>query len=87
MSQLHAVGGPLFQAPEAQQHALLKALNQPDNFMDERHEPAGYNIGISDNPPGGQTVPNLHVYLLPPTRGRGGGGGRGDCEDMRGGVR
>jgi diadenosine tetraphosphate (Ap4A) HIT family hydrolase len=41
--------------------------------------PDGYNIGINDGPAAGQTVPHLHIHLIPRFKG--------DLEDPRGGVR
>jgi diadenosine tetraphosphate (Ap4A) HIT family hydrolase len=43
------------------------------------HQPQGYNIGINDGPAAGQTVPHLHIHLIPRYAG--------DAEDPRGGVR
>ena len=41
--------------------------------------PDGYNIGINDGPAAGQTVPHLHIHLIPRYLG--------DQTDPRGGVR
>jgi diadenosine tetraphosphate (Ap4A) HIT family hydrolase len=41
--------------------------------------PDGYNIGINDGPAAGQTVPHLHIHLIPRYAG--------DQADPRGGVR
>jgi diadenosine tetraphosphate (Ap4A) HIT family hydrolase len=41
--------------------------------------PHAYNIGINDGPAAGQTVPHLHIHLIPRYRG--------DSKDPRGGVR
>jgi len=38
-----------------------------------------WNIGINDGPAAGQTVPHLHIHLIPRYAG--------DVEDPRGGVR
>ena len=42
-------------------------------------KPAGVNIGINDGPAAGQTVPHLHIHLIPRYEG--------DQADPRGGVR
>ena len=41
--------------------------------------PAGYNVGINDGAAAGQTVPHLHIHLIPRFQG--------DVPDPRGGVR
>ena len=41
--------------------------------------PAAFNIGINDGPAAGQTVPHLHIHLIPRYAG--------DVADPRGGVR
>ncbi|MDX1812207.1 MAG: HIT domain-containing protein, partial [Gammaproteobacteria bacterium] len=42
-------------------------------------KPDNYNIGINDGPAAGQTIPHLHIHLIPRYIG--------DCKDPRGGVR
>jgi diadenosine tetraphosphate (Ap4A) HIT family hydrolase len=41
--------------------------------------PDGFNIGINDGAAAGQTVPHLHIHLIPRYKG--------DLPDPRGGVR
>ena len=41
--------------------------------------PTAFNIGINDGPAAGQTVPHLHIHLIPRYKG--------DMPDPRGGVR
>jgi len=69
----------LFDATEAEQAALLKALAHAKDIIDKYHQPDGYNIGINHGQAGGQSVPHLHIHLIPRYRG--------DKEDPRGGVR
>lgn len=42
-------------------------------------QPDGFNIGMNEGSAGGQTVPHLHVHVIPRFRG--------DVEDPRGGIR
>lgn len=58
---------------------LLKLLNSAKKVLDQKHSPAGYNVGINDGPAAGQTVMHLHIHLVPRFKG--------DREDPRGGVR
>jgi diadenosine tetraphosphate (Ap4A) HIT family hydrolase len=69
----------LFEATEAEQLALLQALARAKAMLEESHHPDGYTIGINHGPAGGQTVPHLHIHLIPRYTG--------DREEPRGGVR
>jgi diadenosine tetraphosphate (Ap4A) HIT family hydrolase len=69
----------LFEATEAEQQALLKALHRAKAILDQIHHPDGYTIGINHGEAGGQTVLHLHIHLIPRYNG--------DQEDPRGGVR
>ncbi|NCU86103.1 MAG: HIT family protein, partial [Betaproteobacteria bacterium] len=42
-------------------------------------KPDGYNIGVNDGAAAGQTVPHMHIHLIPRYQG--------DQPDPRGGVR
>lgn len=68
-----------FEATEAEQLALFQALTRARAILEESHHPNGYNIGINHGPAGGQTVPHLHIHLIPRYTG--------DREEPRGGVR
>lgn len=69
----------LFEATREERIALLDALEKGKAILDERHRPDGYNIGINQGAAGGQSVPHLHIHLIPRYKG--------DKEDPRGGVR
>jgi diadenosine tetraphosphate (Ap4A) HIT family hydrolase len=69
----------LFEATEQEQLALFAALAKAKSILDNFHQPDGYNIGINHGQAGGQSVPHLHIHLIPRYRG--------DKEDPRGGVR
>lgn len=71
--------GSFFEATAAERASLLAALEAAKQELDAEFAPAAYNIGINDGPAAGQTVPHLHVHLIPRYEG--------DMEDPRGGVR
>jgi diadenosine tetraphosphate (Ap4A) HIT family hydrolase len=71
--------GTWFEITQAEQQALLDLLAKAKAVLETEFKPDGYNIGINDGPTAGQTVPHLHMHLIPRYRG--------DQEDPRGGVR
>lgn len=62
-----------------EQTALMQAMATVKQGIDRQHAPAAYNIGINDGPAAGQTIPHLHIHLIPRYPG--------DKENPRGGVR
>jgi superfamily II DNA or RNA helicase/diadenosine tetraphosphate (Ap4A) HIT family hydrolase/HKD family nuclease len=69
-----------FDATLDERVALLALVDQVKAQLDqEASPPEGYNIGINVGPVAGQTVPHLHVHLIPRYPG--------DMDDPRGGVR
>lgn len=68
-----------FDATDAERVALVRALDVARAIVVESYAPDGFNIGVNVGAAGGQTVPHLHVHLVPRTRG--------DVPDPRGGVR
>ena len=48
-------------------------------WNERSHGPDGYNIGVNDGAAAGQTVPHVHLHVIPRYSG--------DCRDPRGGVR
>lgn len=69
----------LFEATQAEQMALLQAVFACKRILDEAHHPDGYNIGINHGVAGGQSVPHLHIHVIPRYLG--------DRENPKGGVR
>ncbi len=59
--------------------ALFTLLDQAKLILDNEFKPDSFNIGINDGVAAGQTVPHLHIHLIPRYKG--------DQEDPRGGVR
>jgi diadenosine tetraphosphate (Ap4A) HIT family hydrolase len=71
--------GSFFETTEEERLALLALLDEAKQAAATESNPDGYNIGINDGPAAGQTVPHLHIHLIPRYAG--------DMEDPRGGVR
>ena len=59
--------------------AMLGALEEAKKDLDREFSPTGYNFGVNDGEAAGQTIPHVHVHLIPRYEG--------DTEDPRGGVR
>ncbi len=57
----------------------MTLLEEAKKGVDAEFHPDGYNIGINDGAAAGQTVPHLHIHLIPRYKG--------DQPDPRGGVR
>lgn len=71
--------GSWFDITPEEQSAMLNLLERAKVVLESEFKPDGYNIGINDGPTAGQTVPHLHMHLIPRYKG--------DLEDPRGGVR
>ena len=71
--------GSFFEISKEERDALLDLLDQAKKVIDAELSPDSFNIGINDGPAAGQTVPHLHIHLIPRFKG--------DQEDPRGGVR
>lgn len=56
-----------------------KILLEAKSALDEKFHPDGYNIGINQGTVAGQSIPHLHIHLIPRYQG--------DVENPRGGVR
>ncbi len=68
-----------FDATEDEQAAVMALVNRVRVQLDESHRPDGYNVGFNAGEAAGQTVPHLHIHVIPRYRG--------DRPDPRGGVR
>ncbi len=71
--------GSFFDLTDDERVALLALLTTAKEQIDAEHGPSAYNIGINDGPAAGQTVPHLHIHLIPRYVG--------DRTDPRGGLR
>ncbi len=68
-----------FELQAIEKAAVLQALDETKETLDNEFSPDGYNIGINDGEAAGQTVMHLHVHLIPRYKG--------DTKDPRGGIR
>ena len=68
-----------FDASEEEQIHLLQGVNRVREIIEERHSPAGFNIGVNVGQAAGQTVFHLHLHVIPRYDG--------DTPDPTGGVR
>lgn len=70
-----------FDATASEQTALMELVNAVKQRLDEtlQPKPDGYNVGFNSGDAAGQTVPHLHIHVIPRYTG--------DMDDPRGGVR
>lgn len=71
--------GSYFELGDAEAGAMRSLLLAAKKTLDEAFNPDSYNIGINDGAQAGQTVPHVHMHLIPRYQG--------DVKDPRGGVR
>jgi len=71
--------GSFFELTDAERACMVELLAQAKAELDLSFQPHGFNIGINEGAAAGQTVPHLHLHLIPRYRG--------DAPDPRGGVR
>lgn len=69
----------IFDLSDSEQAQLWQLVAQVRAAISEQHAPAGFNIGVNDGEPAGQTVPHAHIHIIPRRLG--------DVPDPRGGVR
>jgi diadenosine tetraphosphate (Ap4A) HIT family hydrolase len=62
-----------------EQKDCIELLNRVRGIVQEKYNPAGFNVGININEAAGQTVPHVHIHLIPRYEG--------DVDEPRGGVR
>ncbi len=61
-----------------QQDAIIQ-INLAKKIIDEKFHPDAYNIGVNIGTVAGQTIPHVHIHIIPRYLG--------DMENPRGGVR
>lgn len=68
-----------FESDEQDREGLWSLLDECKKYLDEKYQPAGYNIGMNCGDAAGQTVMHLHIHLISRYKG--------DIHNPRGGVR
>ena len=69
----------LFDLDRDEQAALMEMVTVVREALDLELHPDGYNVGINVGVAAGQTVPHVHVHVIPRYEG--------DVPDPRGGIR
>ena len=75
----HRVYSDYFESTNEEVIGLQKLVLETKKLLDEKFQPDGFNLGINSGETGGQTVPHVHIHLIPRYKG--------DMENPRGGVR
>lgn len=68
-----------FESTEEEVIGLQKLVIETKSYLDQNYNPDGYNVGINCGEVSGQTVPHVHIHVIPRYAG--------DMENPRGGVR
>lgn len=68
-----------FDASPEEQADIMSLVNEVCEQLNKEFEPDGFNVGFNAGAAAGQTVPHLHVHVIPRRTG--------DVADPRGGVR
>lgn len=68
-----------FQTTADEKAAVWALVDEMKTILDEEFNPDGYNIGVNIGAAAGQSVPHVHIHMIPRYIG--------DMEDPRGGVR
>ena len=75
----HRVYSNYFDSTEDEVIGLQKLVVETKEFLDQEYEPHGYNIGINCGEVSGQTIPHVHIHVIPRYKG--------DMDNPKGGVR
>jgi diadenosine tetraphosphate (Ap4A) HIT family hydrolase len=71
--------GSFFETTQDEKLVLLALLESAQKQLKKEFNPPSFNIGINDGKEAGQTVPHLHIHLIPRYEG--------DLAEPKGGVR
>jgi len=68
-----------FELTQTEKDNCWKVVNEVKKILDVEFSPDGYNVGINVGHAAGQTIPHVHIHLIPRYHG--------DLPDPEGGVR
>lgn len=68
-----------FELSPEEQGELWDFVNECQKILQEKYSPDGFNVGINVNAAAGQSIPHVHIHLIPRYEG--------DVANPRGGVR
>lgn len=68
-----------FNTTERERIAILELVHEARDYLLTTHSPDAFNVGVNCGAAAGQSVPHVHVHVIPRYQG--------DMEDPRGGVR
>ena len=75
----HRVYANYFDSTEEEIVGLQALVVEAQKLLREKLSPDGFNVGINCGEAAGQTVPHMHIHVIPRYKG--------DMDDPRGGVR
>lgn len=68
-----------FEITDEEREELWSLAAEGRKMADEKYNPDGYNVGINVGVWAGQSIPHLHIHVIPRYKG--------DVENPKGGVR
>jgi len=68
-----------FQATAEEKSAIWELVDEMKDIIDKAYNPDGYNVGVNIRAAAGQSVPHIHIHMIPRYKG--------DVENPQGGVR
>ena len=75
----HRVYANYFDSTKEEIVGLQALVVEAQKLLREKFSPDGFNVGINCGEAAGQTVPHMHIHVIPRYKG--------DMDDPRGGVR
>ena len=77
ITRRHVAG--YFDATTEEKTAIWALVDEIKTIIDGEYKPDGYNVGINIGEMAGQSIPHLHIHVIPRYKG--------DVENPKGGVR